>query len=357
MSAKAEDIWSQLRATRANPPGPATSTPERRRTYGTALEQAQQMFRAAEAVGPETQPLLVFYGLSQAGRAIAAASASPLASGDGWRLHGHGIYAREMDGPLSEVLVRSDPAGDRGSFTRLSEILDSPLLPKSARVRLEQLWDCIPENQEEPLSDALTRRRTPLSVAARHLTDMIKLGRELDPHPLVTVGVWDFPPWVLNANDPRKTLDEYLGAFPEALPYHSYVRTHGGPDAPPDFTRDVAGWGGLDMHWEVPEGTVGTVAERVAVLYRITRPYLGAPHFFPAVGGATRSIHPLMAWWAVLHALSMLARYEPDQWARHIGVDEPGSRAVAIEHLLREALTAVPQLVAETIEQVAEPGT
>ncbi|MFV2172305.1 YaaC family protein [Actinomadura sp. LOL_016] len=357
MREEAEETWGLIRATRANPPAPAKTSPERRRTYGTALEQAQQMFRAAEAVGPETQPLLVFYGLSQAGRAIAAASASPLAAGDGWRLHGHGIYARALDGPLSEVLVRSDPAGDRGSFTRLSEILDSPLLPKAAKVRLEVLWDCIPENQIQPLSDNLTRRRTPLDVAARHLTDMIKLGRELDPHPLVTVGVWDFPPWVLNAGDPRKALDEYLAAFPEALPYHSYVRTHGGPDAPPDFTRDVAGWGGLEMHWEVAEGVAGTVAERVAVLDRITRPYLGAPHFFPAIGGAARSVHPLMAWWAVLHALSMLARYEPDQWARHIDVDGDGSRAVAIEQLLREALTTVPQLITETIEHVAKPTT
>ncbi|MCX5151640.1 YaaC family protein [Streptomyces sp. NBC_00320] len=38
------------------------------------MEQAQQMFKAAEVVGPQTRPLLVFYGLSQAGRAIAAAA-------------------------------------------------------------------------------------------------------------------------------------------------------------------------------------------------------------------------------------------------------------------------------------------
>lgn len=34
------------------------------------------MFRAARAVGTQTQPLLIFYGVSQAGRAIAAAAAA-----------------------------------------------------------------------------------------------------------------------------------------------------------------------------------------------------------------------------------------------------------------------------------------
>lgn len=36
----------------------------------------------------------------------------------------------------------------------------------------------------------------------------------------------------------------------------------------------------------------------------------------------TRSLHPLMAWWAVLHALSMLARYQPAEWATHINIDD-----------------------------------
>ena len=62
--------WGRLRATRWDPPGAASENGERRRTYVFGLEQAEQMFRAGASVGPATRPLLVFYGLSQAGRAI-----------------------------------------------------------------------------------------------------------------------------------------------------------------------------------------------------------------------------------------------------------------------------------------------
>lgn len=59
-----------------------------------------------------------------------------------------------------------------------------------------------------------------------------------------------------------------------------------------------------------------------------------------------------MAWWAVLYTLSMLARYQPAGWAGHINVD--GSRhAVAVERLLKRAISLVPALIAEAIDQVA----
>lgn len=72
---EAEAVWGKLRGTRWNPPQAAAADPARRRTYVFALEQAEQMFRAAAGTGVATRPLLVFYGLSQAGRAIAAAAA------------------------------------------------------------------------------------------------------------------------------------------------------------------------------------------------------------------------------------------------------------------------------------------
>jgi hypothetical protein len=59
------------------------------------LEQAQQMFRAAEVVGPQTRALLVFYGLSQAGRAIAAAAVD--LKGESWNLISHGIRTSGFD--------------------------------------------------------------------------------------------------------------------------------------------------------------------------------------------------------------------------------------------------------------------
>jgi hypothetical protein len=76
------------------------------------------MFMAAAAVGPATQPLLLFYGLSQAGRAIAAAARA--ATGDTWRLIGHGVKASHLDHQLTEVTAVAEKTG---SFVRLAELV------------------------------------------------------------------------------------------------------------------------------------------------------------------------------------------------------------------------------------------
>lgn len=68
------------------------STAYCRKTYAAALEQTEQMYRAAALVGPATRPLQVFYSLRQAGRATEsfferhfAAAAQP--AGSGWTTH------------------------------------------------------------------------------------------------------------------------------------------------------------------------------------------------------------------------------------------------------------------------------
>ncbi|WP_416071590.1 YaaC family protein [Streptomyces sp. ME02-8801-2C] len=62
-----EDVWQALRETRSDPPGWAGSgNAARRKTYNAALEQAEQLLKAAAQVGPASRPLLLFYGLSQA---------------------------------------------------------------------------------------------------------------------------------------------------------------------------------------------------------------------------------------------------------------------------------------------------
>jgi len=88
----AEFGWTALRATRWDPPSAAKATADRMRTYVFALEQAEQMFAASRNVGQATRPVLVYYGLNQAGRAVAAAAAGR--NDDMWRLSGHGIHAK-----------------------------------------------------------------------------------------------------------------------------------------------------------------------------------------------------------------------------------------------------------------------
>jgi len=89
----------------------------------------------------------------------------------------------------------------------------------------------------------------------------------------------------------------------------------------------------------------------MAYLQSMTRAYCGELWLFPGAGGADRSMHPLMAWWAVLFALSMLARYQPAEWAAHVDVDA-SPHAVPVERLLARAIGIIPELVAEAIGQV-----
>ncbi len=334
-------VWDVLRATRWDPPAPAADDPDRRQAYVTALEQAEQLFRAATAVGPSAQPLLVFYGLSQAGRAIAAAAAG--FDSTEWQLNGHGIRSRELDGPLAEVQVATERAGDSGSFVRLSELLGSPLWGR-AKVSLPELWDCLPGNGDSPLGPDGSSRRLPLLVEHRDIDE---------ERSTVSVPVVGFPAWVIQSSQGRKALNKYLSGFPGAQGYTDFRRVSNEPDADPYFDRHLDGSGELLMHWDLPDGKPVDPAEQLRFLTARTRPYAGAQYLFPAVTGTMCGMHPLMAWWAVLHTLSMLARYQPADWARHIDVD--GSRhAVPLEQLLNEAIDRVPLLVAETIDLVAQ---
>ncbi|WP_218190860.1 YaaC family protein, partial [Pseudomonas sp. SID14000] len=83
---------------RADPPGAAGKNGARKETFCAALEQAEQLFTAAKVTDAMVRPLLVYYGLNQAGRAIAAAASSvpdrdqqPGARAEPWKLTGHGL--------------------------------------------------------------------------------------------------------------------------------------------------------------------------------------------------------------------------------------------------------------------------
>ncbi|MDC7341274.1 YaaC family protein [Streptomyces lydicus] len=73
----------------------------------------------------------------------------------------------------------------------------------------------------------------------------------------------------------------------------------------------------------------------------MTRSYAGDRYFLPVHPPMKRELHPLMAWWAVLYALSMLARYQPAVWGTLISVDN-SQHAVPIERLLNAPSTTCP---------------
>ncbi|MCZ4611825.1 hypothetical protein O3S80_50390 [Streptomyces sp. Lzd4kr] len=204
----ADEAWERLRASRSDPPARAT-TGSRRKTYSAALEQAQQLFHAASVVGPATSPVLAFYGLSQAGRAITAAAWS--LKGEDWRLDAHGVTATGFHLPFSDIEIRTDPPATQGSFVRVSEVLESPVCERDP-LRLEDVWDLLPPNLSYPLTSG--DRLTPLYTVG----DDVGVGTH--EHFLLSVPVCDLPDRVIDAGT-REALADFLASYPAVAQHES----------------------------------------------------------------------------------------------------------------------------------------
>ncbi len=130
---------TQFRATRSEPPGAAANDPDRRDVYAAALQQAEDLFDAAASVGAFARPLPLYYAVSQAGRAVAAAWLD-----DDWRARGHGLAEDtshdewKRDGALH---FRVRPAGC-GVFTAVARSLGKG--PLTSSVELGGLWAALP---------------------------------------------------------------------------------------------------------------------------------------------------------------------------------------------------------------------
>jgi hypothetical protein len=308
---------------------------KRRRVYVSALQQAEELFVAASQVGYASRPLLTFYGLSQSGRAIAAAGWNTDAD---WHLLGHGLEVPKLDMALPDIEV-CQQGDSQTSFIRLSSILRSPPLPRihdSNRVTLNDLWDAVPE----------TRAR-PLKVSPAHpALDFTKIDLG-ESHPWVSGIVRGIPPPVTDSPNARAAFDEFMKAYPTAAGY-DLVRADAHTDAPGYFFED--GRICLQMHWEIGEENA-TERQREARIARVVTNCNGSWYLLPVLGNNNRPLHPLMAWWAILFVLSMLARYQPGEWVSALDVD--ASRyAVALESLLTNALIVVPALISQTIRSI-----
>lgn len=146
------EVWRSIRGRRADPPV-LPGSDQRRATFQSALEQAEQQFRAAALIDFDSRALNLYYGLSQAGRAIAAASSA--LPDDGWRLKHHGLSVDQLDsiGPdIAAVKVKTIGKEDT-SFRRLSSVFGSD---QPAMATLGDVWPLIYDTQFGPrLTDPL----------------------------------------------------------------------------------------------------------------------------------------------------------------------------------------------------------
>lgn len=305
------ESWRRLRALRAAPPTP---TDARRRLFGASLEQAEQQLLAAASVGVQSRPLNLFYGLSQAGRALAA-SMAPI--GDSAQLVGHGIrcpgLAQSGQNPIShfpDLQIRGD-GGPATSFRRLSTLLHSA--PLDDAVGLGDLWAMLVEPiLHEPLDQR--ERSVHIVSATRHNHDMLR------------VTVAGLPPGFA-----PEDFNALLRDFP-SLVGMEFTRVSG---------ESVNARGDVTASVELLQRSTNDPSA-VGIDYRGTRVIL------PSLARGMSTMHPLMVWWAVLYALSMLARYQPESWTALTNVDN-SPFAVPIGYLLDVAQDAVPDLLWRTL--------
>ena len=131
----------RVRALRANPPALVCTNGKRRKVFGAALEQFEQLLRAAGNIGTATAPLPLFYALSQAGRAIAAAR---LQDSVRWDYAGHGIKGPSgYASPIGDSLL-TPTSGNRSAFAVVSEATGSPGHADEP-LALGELWASLPE--------------------------------------------------------------------------------------------------------------------------------------------------------------------------------------------------------------------
>ncbi|MCX5155089.1 YaaC family protein [Streptomyces sp. NBC_00291] len=323
--ANTQQTWRSLRSLRSSPPDPVRQSKKKKDIFSASLEQSEQYFRAAEEVGYETRPVLAFYGLSQMGRAIAAATHTDrLTDPEDWQLTGHGIrvpgISQATGGNIGTLTIRDQ---GKGSFTHLARFLGSPSLP--APVQLAELWDSIPEMKGRILSNSEHYPALEISEGSDRTRE--DWGDHGSPRVLVLAG----------APKELPSLGDFLKHYPTVWPLEGLQESTflGSPRH------------GLDG--QIYLNPLRRYATGGFTSLHGTR-YRGRSIAFPALTGNSLPMHPLLTWWAALYALSMLARYEPATWATTVNVDT-SKQAVSIEHLLDETLDAVPALALEVMNE------
>jgi hypothetical protein len=315
---------ARLQSLRADPPGRAARPGARRSVFGAALDQWDALYAASEAVGPAASPILLFYALSQAGRALSAACID----GQPWRATGHGLHVdapTDENAPLGEALVLPDDKQD-SSFRLFCTCIGSPTI--TVPTRLGALWAANPHAERVA---GLGDKDAP-SVALN------RIDGEGGAPPTRAIINGDLLPGLSNdPQDAETQIMEWLKRYPSArgpLLVLSSPHQHRGPE--------------VIVTWLREDG-------ESRVLSDIAPPLSGrgsGAYLRPALNDAEDTLAPLAVWFATLLALSSLARYHPERWMRALQRDR-SRLAIPIEETLDVGRELLPHLI---LRQLTEPS-
>ncbi len=334
--------WQMIRNLRHKPPGSAAGG-ARKQTFNAALEQAEQLFIAAENVGPATRPLLVFYGISQAGRAVAAASNL---KNTRYRLSGHGITAIGMDAVhntgLTKLAVQDD---GRGSFTEVAGVLKCASVPDETE--LGSFWNILPELRRFPLPGAADIRALRVRSAPKHLVRTARnalVELQYLPDDLAYVPLDNqSPDDEAELTAERLRVENFLAQYPTLADF----KIHGDMNKS-IWTSGQPGYRSILIEWQYSASSQNEEEE----IDSRTVGHHGQRYAFPVIGGSPLPAHPFLVWWAISYALSMLARYEPNVWLDRISIGSSAD-ATAIEYALNQAIVMVPEVIHRAIVAVS----
>lgn len=325
-------LLRSLRALRFEPPGYAKQG-ARRAMFQAALEQCEQFLMAAPEAGYATRPVQLFYALSQAGRAIVAAS--PHISNQHWRVSGHGMTVNTNFPNAADVTVT---AAKTGLYPAVASALGAEPLVSGEAISLGRLWPLLPEVAGFPL---VIERPLPalLFFPESGLTDEGFSQAEIS---------W-VPPWLKeqHGNDPVR-VKRYLDRYPALVDSELML-----PQPPGSLKWRLAGHGfTLEVRWRTGETPLRvsksrTLADLGIMAYRSADDLVVTP----SLGTMASGLHPFLALWSTLLALSSLAGYEPASWSKMINIDR-SAEANPIEHFLDEAVNSIAQAVRHVLATV-----
>jgi hypothetical protein len=329
--------WNVLRALRASPPARAGEDKARRTVFAAALEQAEQFLTAAAAVGYATKPVQLFYALSQAGRAIAAARAEAP-----WEILGHGAKVKnQVD--IATTTVKPDES-KRGAIKLVARATRSEMW--EGPITLRTLWGSLPELPDEAYLTASARK--PLEVEnsyldySRFTPATMQGGVYTSGGLMLTGGYWQFGLRVKERpSDPdeeRALVEKILAPYPKAAGWSIATGMASTNIYDPNPSPIFLEWVNEDEHGE-RTWTAPTM---------LTEQYDGRFYFRPGLGESNAVPSALITWWGVLLALSSLARYEPVAWRLALDVDS-SPFAWALEQCLRLAERRIPELVLQAV--------
>lgn len=338
----AEQAWRSLRRLRSAPPGAAVQSTARRSVFSAALEQSEQLFRAGARADAVVRPMLLFYGVSQAVRAItAAAVALPEAE---MRPGNHGASSEERASDVADVQIkprkRNARKPDARGLAMLQQVLGRAAWTEA--VSLAQVWAANPALVDDPLPGVQPPPAIRVAVA----------GASEDYPSRNLVQFHQIPSYLAVANPDEDDVDRDLlePHYPKVLETTERIpsgKSAGaqalivGPStlAVTRLIRDDDGLG---------QGT-NIFQEQVSLRYHGT-------WILPALGGTSEPADPLVLWWSLLFALSNRARYEPEGWTNDLDVDR-STCAVPLEAAMNIALAECPEQILRAIRQVSGDTT